>query len=199
MKIKNINILGHNLTVEEQKEATCEDNGLTDLWGQAIYINDGLTDTLKEMTLCHEIIHHFIRLSGTNFFFKGDDEEKLAKLLQVVFWRFLKDNTDFFKSYKYCNHHHEPTKEHKIIEIDGQKIVANELAVTLLKELNKLGLKTRSHHIDGDINWVTILLDNVNIEIKDVDEKDATRTKYNGKKELLISWNNKAKTKEGKG
>jgi len=103
-----------------------------------------------------------------------------------------------YNPYKYCNHHHEPTKEHKIIEIDGQKIVANELAVTLLKELNKLGLKTRSHHIDGDINWVTILLDNVNLEIKNVYEKDATRTKYNGKKELLISWNNKAKTKENK-
>jgi hypothetical protein len=39
-----------------------------------------------------------------------------------------------------------------------------------------------------DGGWVTILLDNVTFKVKEVNEKDSLRTKYNGKKELLLSW-----------
>lgn len=94
--------------------------------------------------------------------------------------------------YKWCNHHHEIDDQHEMITIDGENFVANIQAIPLLIELNKIGLKTRSHHIDGNqdnpYSWVTILLDNVEIEIRDVNEIDADRTRYNGKKELLIQW-----------
>ena len=91
--------------------------------------------------------------------------------------------------YKFCNHHHEIGDRHELVDFGEGHFVANKEAIPLLKALNEIGLKTRSHHIgEGEHAWVCILLDNVNIEIKDVMEIDAERTKYNGKKELLISW-----------
>jgi len=91
--------------------------------------------------------------------------------------------------YKFCNHHHELTENHEIVDYGDGKFVANKEAIPLLKALNEIGLKTRSHHIDDKEDaWVCILLDNVNIEIKTVYEIDADRTKYRGKKELLIRW-----------
>lgn len=91
--------------------------------------------------------------------------------------------------YKYCNHHHELTDKHQLVDFGDGEFVANKEAIPLLKALNEVGLKTRSHHIDEKEHaWVCILLDNVEIEIKEVFEIDADRTKYNGKKELLIRW-----------
>lgn len=70
-----------------------------------------------------------------------------------------------------------------MVDFGVGEFVANKEAINLLKALNEVGLKTRSHHIDDKENaWVCILLDNVEIEIKEVFERDADRTKYNGKK-----------------
>lgn len=92
--------------------------------------------------------------------------------------------------FKFCNHHHELTENHEVVDFGDGQFVANKNAVPLLKALNEAGLKTRTHHIDTDNNrWFSILLDDVRVEIRDVSERDADRTKYNGKKELLISWN----------
>jgi hypothetical protein len=91
--------------------------------------------------------------------------------------------------YKFCNHHHELDDEHKIVDFGTGKFVANTKAVPLLKALNELGLETRTHHIGNEqYAFISIILDNVDIEIKTVYENDAERTKYNGKKELLINW-----------
>jgi hypothetical protein len=55
--------------------------------------------------------------------------------------------------------------------------------------LNELGLKTRTHHIDENGGFVSILIENgIRAEIREVNEFYADRTKYNGKTELLISW-----------
>ena len=92
--------------------------------------------------------------------------------------------------YKYCNHHHELTDQHEIVNFGDGEFVANKKAILLLKALNELGLRTRSHHIadDSQYGWFTILLDNVEIAIVDVNEADADRTKYNGKKELRLTF-----------
>lgn len=92
--------------------------------------------------------------------------------------------------YKYCNHHHELTDKHTITKIDGNDVVVNTEAILLLHELNKLGLKTRTHHIAEDCPhaFLSILLDNVEIEVVTVYEKDSNRTHYNGKKELILKW-----------
>ena len=91
--------------------------------------------------------------------------------------------------YRYCNHHHEIGDKHEIVDFGDGEFVANKEAIPLLKALNEIGLITRSHHIDDKEHaWVCILLDNVNIEVKDIFERDASRTKHNGKKELLIRW-----------
>ena len=98
----------------------------------------------------------------------------------------MKKSTD---KYRYCNHHHELTEDYKIVDYGDGEFVANKQAIPLLKALNEIGLRTRSHHIDdAEYAWVCILLDDVSIEIKDVWEGDADRTKYNGKKEVLIQW-----------
>jgi hypothetical protein len=98
----------------------------------------------------------------------------------------MKNVTTVFKG---CNHHHELTDQHEIVDFGDGEFVANKQAIPLLKALNELGLKTRTHHIaEQEHAFVSILLDNVDIEIKTVFERDADRTKYNGKKELLISW-----------
>lgn len=96
------------------------------------------------------------------------------------------DATDKFK---HCNHHHKLTDDYCVVDFGDGEFVANRDAVLLLQELNRHGLRTRTHHIDGEGGFVSVLLDdNVCVEVKTVNERDATRTKYNGQKELLISW-----------
>lgn len=90
--------------------------------------------------------------------------------------------------YKHCNHHHELDDNYELVNFGDGEFVANKEAIPLLKALNDIGLQTRSHHIDNECGWVCILLDNVEIEVKEVFERNATRTKYNGKKELVINW-----------
>ena len=92
--------------------------------------------------------------------------------------------------YRYCNHHHEIGENHEMVDFGDGAFVANKAAIPLLKALREVGLKTRTHHYDGENHgFVSILLeDNITIEVKTIQEKGADRTKYNGKKELLIVW-----------
>lgn len=93
--------------------------------------------------------------------------------------------------YRFCNHHHKLTPEHEIVDFGDGKFVANKAAVPLLKALNELGLRTRTHHVGqpGEQCFVSILLDErVSFEIKRVFEKDADRSRYNDETELLITW-----------
>lgn len=91
--------------------------------------------------------------------------------------------------YKHCNHHHELTEDYEVVDFGDGEFVANKIAVPLLKALNEFGLRTRSHHIEkSGEGWITILLDNVELEIRKVHEVHSTRDKYNGKQELLIRW-----------
>jgi len=103
----------------------------------------------------------------------------------------MKDTTT--KEYEFCNHHHKITKEQKIVDFGSGKFVADKIAIPLLKALNEIGLETRTHHIDESGGFVGIIIDDVGIEIRKVFERDSTRTKYNGKLELLISWDRKIK------
>lgn len=88
-----------------------------------------------------------------------------------------------------CNHHHELTDDYEIIDLGTGPFVANKRAIPLLKALNEAGLITRSHHHDtpGE-GFITILLDNAHVEVRRVNESDATRTAFDGKYELLLSW-----------
>lgn len=91
--------------------------------------------------------------------------------------------------YKHCNHHHELTDKHEIVDFGSGEFVANNDGVALLKALNEIGLPTRTHHIEkGGWCFVSILLDDLQFEVQDVHEVHANRTEYNGKKELLLKW-----------
>jgi len=101
-----------------------------------------------------------------------------------------KDETNLeTDKYKYCNHHHELDSKHELVDFNTGEFVANKKAIPLLKALNEIGLETRTHHVGEEPHaFVSIILDNVDIEIRTVFENDAVRTKYNGKKELIINW-----------
>lgn len=94
--------------------------------------------------------------------------------------------------YLHCNHHHELTKDHAIIDLDEEKIVANKDAIRLLLALHEVGIKTRTHHYTKKDRrgFVGIILDNVSFEVRKVFESHSTRKKFNGKFELLIRWKN---------
>ena len=91
--------------------------------------------------------------------------------------------------YKYCNHHHELAKNQEIVDFGTGKFVADKPMIPLLKALNDIGLITRTHkHSGSGIHFIGIILDNVGIEVNQVFERDADRTKFNGKTQLLIRW-----------
>ena len=97
------------------------------------------------------------------------------------------------EKYRHFNHHHEITPDHERVDFGDGEFIANKQAVALLKALNEAGIRTRTHHMDdGPHRFISILLDDtIRLEIKPVNEIDATRTKYNGMQELLIMWEKK--------
>lgn len=91
--------------------------------------------------------------------------------------------------YKHCNHHHELTDDHILVDFGTGEFVANKAAVPLLKALNEAGIRTRTHHWTGDgYGFIGLLMDNISVEVRAVNERSADQDRYNGKMELLISW-----------
>lgn len=92
--------------------------------------------------------------------------------------------------FKDCNHHHELTEDYSVVDFGDGGFVANNQAIPLLKALAGLGIRTRTHHIDNsDHGFFSFIIDpEVRVEIRQVYEKDANRTKYNGMTEVLVSW-----------
>lgn len=91
--------------------------------------------------------------------------------------------------YRHFNHHHELTDEHEIVDFGDGEFVANKMAIPLLKALADLGLRTRTHHIDENGGFFSIIIDpKMGVSIRQVLERDSTRTKYDGLTEVLISF-----------
>ena len=90
--------------------------------------------------------------------------------------------------YRFCNHHHKPTKQQKIVDLGTGRFVADKVALPLLKALNEVGLETRTHHVDDNQGFVGIMLDNVSVEIRKVFESHAARTKYNNRYCIILHW-----------
>lgn len=94
--------------------------------------------------------------------------------------------------YKHCNHHHELTDDYEVVDFGDGEFVANKMAIPLLKSLADLGIRTRTHHVDNNGGFLSIILEeDVWVEFQIVNERDSTRTKYNGLPEILIKWCNK--------
>src|SRR5262245_31449523 len=93
-------------------------------------------------------------------------------------------------SHPECNHHHPVTGDHEWVDFGHGPFVANKRAIPLLRALHELGLRTRTHHIAGEpYAFISILIDeHVTAEVRVVNERDATRTQYNGMTEVLLSW-----------
>ncbi|MGG0667738.1 hypothetical protein ABE073_04330 [Lederbergia citrisecunda] len=105
----------------------------------------------------------------------------------------MRENLIPTEKYKHFNHFHELTDNHQIVDFGDGEFIANTDAIPLLEALSKIGLRTRTHHIDNEDEggFFSILVDpHVGFEIRQVNERDSGRTKYNGMTELLISWSN---------
>jgi hypothetical protein len=94
---------------------------------------------------------------------------------------------------EYFNHHHPITADQTIVDFGTGQFIADNQRIPLLKALNEAGLITRTHcygHETGQ-SFISIILDNASIEVRQVNENDAERTTFNGKTELLIAWKRK--------
>jgi len=89
--------------------------------------------------------------------------------------------------YKHFNHYHELTDGHQMVDFGDGEFVANKAAIPLLKALNELGLRTRTHHVGDEGGFFSILFDpHMTFSMQHVNETD--RRKYDGMTELLIQW-----------
>ena len=88
-----------------------------------------------------------------------------------------------------CNHHHpiNPDEE-EFVDFGTGRFVADKPMIPLLKALNEIGLRTRTHNYGGaDVAFFSIILDeHVRVECRPVNEIDANRDSFNGERELLI-------------
>lgn len=104
----------------------------------------------------------------------------------------MKQPTD---QYKHFNHYHELTDQHELVDFGDGEFIANIAAIPLLKALNELGLRTRTHHVDEDGGFFSILLDShVLFRFQHINEMD--RRTYDGMKELLIEWHHPKEEQE---
>jgi hypothetical protein len=81
---------------------------------------------------------------------------------------------------------HAMKHEQELVEIDGQKFLADSEMIPLLKALNEAGLKTRTHcsGCEKGTPWVVIKTDNIEIiQVRN----------YEGCKEVLIEWKHEFK------
>lgn len=108
---KNICIGGHCIHIIDMPMA--DKMGCYDAINNQITLSSELQATIKEQVLCHEIIHFMVYETGLNNVLNlaGDKKdtdmlEIVSRMLENIFWRFLKDNTNFFNPL-----YHEPEKE----------------------------------------------------------------------------------------
>jgi hypothetical protein len=99
----------------------------------------------------------------------------------------MKKATD---KYKHMNHHHELTGEQEIIDLGTGKFVADKPMIPLLKALNDIGIRTRSHNYDSETgqHFVAICLDEgMNVNITSGHENHSTRDNMCDN-QVVIGW-----------
>jgi hypothetical protein len=92
---------GHvvEIKVIDQNMVYKSNSGLTLLWKNQIQLAESCHETIQEQTLCHELLHEMLNKSGAYRILKDESdskEEDLCMMLENIFWRLLKDNTNFF-------------------------------------------------------------------------------------------------------
>lgn len=92
--------------------------------------------------------------------------------------------------YVHMNHFHEIDDDHQVVDFGDGAFIANNDAVLLLRALAEVGLRTRTHHlVRGEPHaFLSILLEGVTLEVRQVNEGRSRRSQYNGMTELLIQW-----------
>ncbi len=99
---KEIIIGGHkiNCAEEDTKEIFRAPLGHAKLWLNKIKYSNEAVESIQEECVCHEILHHIFSVSGAierlDTDKSGESGEKFIHNIENIFWRFLKDNTNFF-------------------------------------------------------------------------------------------------------
>jgi len=83
-------------TVEKvpSKDPDENDLGICDYNNLEIFIKMGIPDTVKKVTIMHELFHAFFASAGYQL---KDDEENIVDILANQFVLFIKNNRKFFK------------------------------------------------------------------------------------------------------
>ena len=82
------------------------------------------------------------------------------------------------EKYKHMNHHHELTNDQEIVDLGTGQFVVDKQMLPLLKALNAIGLRTRSHNYSKETgeHFIAIYLDEgMNINITSAHENCSTR------------------------
>ena len=99
---ERVNVGGHDIKIIVKKDR--EEMGRYNAINNTIKLKAGLSESKAEQVLCHEIIHFLLYESGTTNVLgvEGSDNyvlfENVTRTLENIFWRFLKDNTNFFNN-----------------------------------------------------------------------------------------------------
>jgi len=101
-----IKLAGHNVPVRILPTRVGSSNAEYDTWNNAITLSDTHLQSpdIQEQTFCHEILELMIEQSGLRYYLQQHDSstsghirEQICQSLENIFWRFLKDETNFFE------------------------------------------------------------------------------------------------------
>lgn len=138
------------------------------------------------------IIAHIHRFLETHPLDMEENKTVALELMTLAATLEKRVSAAYTEKYRYCNHFHELTDDHQLVNFGDGEYVANKKAIPLLSALSGLGLRTRTHHVEDAGGFVSIVLDpNVQFEIRQINEGHSGRTKYNGMTEVLIRWQRK--------
>ncbi|MCK5236914.1 MAG: hypothetical protein KAR06_08010 [Deltaproteobacteria bacterium] len=92
--------------------------------------------------------------------------------------------------YKHMNHHHKLTPEQEIVDLGTGPFVADKPMLPLLRALNAIGLRTRSHNYNDETgeHFICLCLDKgLTVEIKNGVERKSTREDM-CTNQIVIGW-----------
>ena len=97
---EKITIGGHEMSIKYEETCLLEPKyvGRIDMSQNTIMLQKNIAESYTEEVLIHEIIHGFFEATGIEEMIDDNKKNELyVQSLTNIFWRFLKDNTNFFE------------------------------------------------------------------------------------------------------
>ena len=84
---KSVTIFGYRIRVVQKD---IEEHGLSDLDARTIYLKESDSESEKQASLFHELIHMSLAISGLSFDLTEGKEEAIVRCLEHALWPLLK-------------------------------------------------------------------------------------------------------------